>query len=60
MQADGYPIGRRRESATRLARRNARNARAAWLDRIPREPRKLVAVLRRAGVDLDELREALR
>lgn len=43
----------------RLARRNQRNARAAWLAQIPREPRELVKALKQAGVDLDELRRAL-
>jgi hypothetical protein len=56
----GYPIGTRRESAEILAKRNEERARVAWMDNIPHEPQKLLAVLREAGVDLDGLRRALR
>ena len=58
-RVNGYPIGTRRRTAQTIARRNERNARKAWMEQIPREPRELVAALREAGVDLDGLRKAL-
>ena len=57
---DGFPIGRRTASARKLAARNAKAAQTAWLAVVPRDPGELADALKRAGVDLDSLREALR
>lgn len=57
---DGFPIGRRTASAAKLAARNAKQAQAAWLAQVPEDPRELADALRKAGVDLPSLMEALR
>ena len=60
MQLRDHPIGTRRRSALELKQRSAERDRKAWLAQIPHDPWVLVTALREAGVDLDELREALR
>ena len=60
MHLSDHPIGTRRRAALELKQRSAERDREAWLAQIPHDPRVLVCALREAGVDLDELREALR
>lgn len=59
-QHGGYAIGTRRREALAIKRRNEQLAKAeSWMRHIPDDPRELVAALREAGVNLDELRRAL-
>lgn len=58
---NGYAIGSRRRTAIAIKRRNEELAKAeSWVRHIPDDPRELVEALREAGVDLTELRKALR
>lgn len=59
-QYGGYAIGTRRRAAMRIKRNNEAAEKQEWRRHIPDDPRELVRMLRESGVDMDELRKALR